>query len=725
MTSEAQSDFKFLGIDLCQDYSRGEVANALAEPPNDEALSEMVQLGVGLSQRSVEASARFFRELVAVRPDNGVLWRNLGQCEKAIRDFKGGAEAFLRAFDCDARPADLLEAGICSLEVLLPEVAVGCAERALATEGLPGPEKAIGHFIVGRALVMSGRFNDAREHLLNALDEDPGLSPAGQYLLIAAANCADLAAVTNLIQQMDNAGWLNSDLIHSVLEALIKKSHFASVLDVFSYARDRLDLLPESFHLAIESARAMGRFELAYELTVTRKDKFPEFSNPGSLVGEIHTLGQLCKLDDKDSAIGHFENFIQRPDRPKLALNPWLLFSFSDDPALLLESGRGYAAEVLATPAKETEEPIGLAVAGHTGKQRSKRPVVAFYGCEFRNHPVADCLRPLLAFQDKQCDVAIFSNHFHSDSITEELKGYVETFVDCSKFDYSSTRNAIQELGVDILVDLSVHTAGGRPDFVSRRLAPVQVSYLGFSGTSGCPGYDFIISDAYITPFGEEDGYSERVLRLDSALLSMNLSSFREDRRASERKALGILEDEDTLLFGFLAQPYKLVKPVAEAIRDVISINPNVRLMLPERTFKTLADAFVALGVDRSKLVCSEFKKLRLDHLARLSACDLLLDSFPYNAHSLAADALSAGTPVLALSGRTFASRVSGSLMACLGQKEFISSSLEEYRILATELARDPGRLAIVRKEILAATMHRDYGAEYAADFYRNVLSAL
>lgn len=725
MSSPVKSDLVFRGLDLLAAYQSGELAKSIGETISDEDLAYFVRLGVSLSQTSSEAAVRFFRELVLVRYDNSVLWRNLGHCEKATGDYKNAAAAFLKSYDRDKRPSDLLEAGICSLEVLLPDVAIGCARRAFATERLTRPEKAIGHFIVGRALVMAGQFNESREHLLNALENNPGLSPAGQYLLIAAANCADLGAVTNLISQMDRAEWLDSDLIHSVLEALIKKSHYASVLDVFTYARDRLNLLPVSYHLAIESARAMGRYELAYELTLTRKHKFPEFSNPGSLVGEIHTLGQLCKLDAKERAIGEFNTFIRAQDRSALALNPWLLFSFLDDPEVLRESGQGYAAEVLGAAASKMEEPKDSQIKVFSGKTQTKRPVVVFYGCEFRNHPVADCLRPLLQYEDRPCDIALLSNHFYSDAMTEELKGYADSFVDCSKLDYSSTRKAAEELGVDILVDLSVHTAGGRPDFVSKRLAPLQISYLGFSGTSGCPGYDFIVSDEYITPQGEERMYSETVLRLGKPLLSMNLSSFNEDRRVYERRVLGIHKGDETVLYGFLAQPYKLVKPVAESIRDILEANANVSLLLPERTFDTLSSAFISLGIAKGRLIKSEFKKSRRDHLARLSACDLLLDSFPYNAHSLAADALSAGTPVLALSGRTFSSRVSGSLMAGLGQEQLITADLGAYRALGSLLAKNPERLASAREQIRLKTAGSDFGSEYASDFYRKLLSVL
>jgi predicted O-linked N-acetylglucosamine transferase (SPINDLY family) len=271
-----------------------------------------------------------------------------------------------------------------------------------------------------------------------------------------------------------------------------------------------------------------------------------------------------------------------------------------------------------------------------------------------------------------------------------------EKFLDLRVTSIEEVVSCARNLKLDIAVDLKGFTEDSRPEIFKARVAPVQISYLGYPGTSGLPEMDYIIADAHVIPEEFFGFYDEKVIQLPDAYQTncrhRNIASVKQSRRD-----LGL--PHDGFIFCSFNASHKISPEMFEAwIRILRRVPESVLWILINDTTarSNLWEWAKSLGLDANRIVfCSNLPVEA--HLGRLSHADLLLDTFPYNAHTTASDALRMGVPVLTLSGKSFASRVSGSLLKVSGMEDLIVESLGEYENLAVEIALDPNRLAQLR----------------------------
>jgi predicted O-linked N-acetylglucosamine transferase (SPINDLY family) len=182
---------------------------------------------------------------------------------------------------------------------------------------------------------------------------------------------------------------------------------------------------------------------------------------------------------------------------------------------------------------------------------------------------------------------------------------------------------------------------------------------------------------------------------------------------------------EEGVVFGCLANPYKFSQKILAAWAEILKAVPDGVLLLgvmaPD-ALRGVQDSLERLGVARSRVIQSVFQPTRDEHFARLKMVDVFLDTYPYNAHSLAADAVSAGVPLVTLVGNSFASRVAGSLNAFLGTSELNAYYPSEYIANAVALAKDAQRRSVLRVQLLQRVSEISWGSAYAADFEEKIL---
>jgi predicted O-linked N-acetylglucosamine transferase (SPINDLY family) len=243
------------------------------------------------------------------------------------------------------------------------------------------------------------------------------------------------------------------------------------------------------------------------------------------------------------------------------------------------------------------------------------------------------------------------------------------------------------------------YTLGNRLSIFALRVAPVQASWLGYAGTMGASFIDYLIADHVVIPAGDEQYYSECVVRLPHCYLPND--DRREIAPAPTREAAG-LPAEGLVLFAF-TNAYKITPPVFAVWMRLLQQTPGSVLWLRgmgEVAQGNLVREAERHGVSRERLVFAPRVAGMAEHLARESLADLYLDTQPYNAHSSACDALWAGVPVLTCAGRSFASRVAASVLSAVGLPELITHTLEEYEAKALELLREPQKLAALQEKL-------------------------
>jgi predicted O-linked N-acetylglucosamine transferase (SPINDLY family) len=236
---------------------------------------------------------------------------------------------------------------------------------------------------------------------------------------------------------------------------------------------------------------------------------------------------------------------------------------------------------------------------------------------------------------------------------------------------------------------------------MARRPCDVQVTWLGYPGTTGAAFMDYLIADAFIIPPGQESAYSERIVRMPHCYQPNDRK--RAIAEPLPRSEYGI--PEDAFVFCCFNQTYKITPDVFAAwIRLLRNVPGSVLWLVDSNRWakQELLERAQAQGVAAERLVFAS-RVPYAAHLARYRVADLALDTFPYTSHTILSDALWCGCPTVGLCGETFASRVSGSLLTAAGLPDLVTYSLGDYEQLAYRIASEPSLLREIRARVAHA----------------------
>jgi predicted O-linked N-acetylglucosamine transferase (SPINDLY family) len=284
--------------------------------------------------------------------------------------------------------------------------------------------------------------------------------------------------------------------------------------------------------------------------------------------------------------------------------------------------------------------------------------------------------------------------------LRQRMRAAAEHFVDLHGLGLPQMAAAIRERNIDILVDVKGATYGSVMQVMAHRPAPLQVSWLGFPGTSGADYIDYLIGDAIVTPLAHEAHFSERIAQMP--LCYQPNDSQRALPQLQPRSIWG-LPEQALVLCGF-HQSYKISREVFASWGRLLQALPDAVLWLlcwNANVQDALTSAAAASGVDPARLVFAP--RLPADqHLSRLAAADIFLDTWPCNAHTTASEALWAGVPPVTLIGETFAHRVAASLLHASGLPELICRDVAQYEQTALQLAAQPALREALRARLVA-----------------------
>jgi predicted O-linked N-acetylglucosamine transferase (SPINDLY family) len=375
--------------------------------------------------------------------------------------------------------------------------------------------------------------------------------------------------------------------------------------------------------------------------------------------------------------------------------HPMALLALSDAPELQLACAQTIVRDLYA------ENPALGPCPRRPLDGDGRRLRVAYVSADFRDHPVSHLLVGVLERHDRRSfEVFGISLRRPQDTpIEQRVRAAFDRFVDVGERSDREIAQLLRELQIDIAVDLMGFTDGLRLGAFAHRAAPVQVSYLGYAGTSGAPYMDFILADEIVIPPGEERHYSERVVRLPHCYLPND--DRREVGSVPTREEAGL--PPTGLVFCAFTNAYKINPAMFDIWMRLLRAAPDSVLWLRgliEEARENLRSEAQTRGVEPDRLMFAPRVAGMAEHLGRLGLADLYLDTLPYNAHSTACDALWAGVPVLTCMGVGFASRVAASALTAVGLSELITSGLAEYERLALDLARRPERLQELRSRL-------------------------
>lgn len=252
--------------------------------------------------------------------------------------------------------------------------------------------------------------------------------------------------------------------------------------------------------------------------------------------------------------------------------------------------------------------------------------------------------------------------------------------------------------GIDILIDLKGFTEGTRTSILSLRPAPIQVNFLGYPGTLGPNLCDYVITDTFCTPVGSAEEFTEALAVLPHSYQPRGCRDIVE--APPSRTTAGL--PEHGFVFCCFNQAYKFTPAVFDVWCRLLQCVPEsvLWLLANHEAEGNLRGEAWNRGVDGSRLIFAKDLP-HAQHLERLQLADLVLDTWPYGAHTTASDALWVGVPIITRPGTTFASRVAGSLLRAVGQSQLIVQDQDNYFDLAYALAVDAARLKELRKALV------------------------
>ena len=365
-----------------------------------------------------------------------------------------------------------------------------------------------------------------------------------------------------------------------------------------------------------------------------------------------------------------------------------------DDPALQLLAARSYVARKL---------PPAPAALSAGRRYHHPRLRVGYLSGDLCTHAVGLLLADLFEQHDRsRVEVFAFCHSVEDGSAyRQRLKSAFEHFESLSHLSDAQAAQRILDCEIDVLVDLHGLSAGMRQGILALRPAPVQVTWLGFIGTTALPWIDYVIADRYALPASLQSMFSEQVLYLDPCFLPGDRR--RELGPSLTRTQAGL--PEAGFVFASFNNAYKLNPVMFDCwLRILRAVPGSVLWLLDDNPGATanLAAFAAGQGLAPDRLVFAP-RVTTAAYRARLALADLFLDNHPYNAGSTANDVLWMGVPMLTLSGRSFVSRMGGSLLNALGLPELVTHSHLQYEETATALAHDPDRLRAIRDRLQCA----------------------
>jgi predicted O-linked N-acetylglucosamine transferase (SPINDLY family) len=327
---------------------------------------------------------------------------------------------------------------------------------------------------------------------------------------------------------------------------------------------------------------------------------------------------------------------------------------------------------------------------------------IGYVSPDFRGHVIMYFFSPLLAFHDRsRFRIYCYADVDTPDATSRWVETMADSWVPSAGMSDAELAEKIVADGIDILVDLSGHTASNRLRLFTMKPAPVQVSWLGYPATTGLSAMDYRISDRVADPVGVTDRFhSETVIRLSGRFLCYCPDAKPPDVSPLPARANG------WVTFGSFNNLAKISPDVLSLWGKLLRSIPDARLFLKSRYF---ADAVTrercyavleAEGVDRGRIRLAPFVPGSHGHMASYAEMDISLDPFPYNGTTTTCESLWMGVPVITLAGGHHAARVGASLLTGIGMDELVASSREEYLGIAARLAGDVERLALLRKQL-------------------------
>jgi predicted O-linked N-acetylglucosamine transferase (SPINDLY family) len=621
-----------------------------------------VNLGNALKdQGNLDAAVACYLRALQLNPHLAVVHSNLGNVLQDQGNLDAAVASYRRALSLQP---DYAEAhnnlGQALQKQGKSEEAVASCRRAIELN----PHFAAAHTNLGNALQDQGKLDDAVACYRRAVELEPGL-----------------AAVHNNLGTVFFALGRFSEAVASCRRALELKSDYAEACYNLGNA-----LLSQA-----KPTEAAACYRQALEL------------KPG--YAEAHNnLGSAWKDQGLlDEAVACYRRALElKPDYAIAHSN--LLYTLHYCPSV---NSAELADEHAEYDRRHATSLRGIFQPLQDSRDRHHRLRVGFVSPDLGRHPVGYFLVRVLENMDhNQFQTVCYSDRRLKDDLTFRLQAAATDWRDVAGTSDARLAEQIRTDRIDILFDLTGHSGNNRLLVFARKPAPVQITWIGYEGTTGLEAMDYLLADRHVLPEGSEQYCQEHVLRMPDGYLCYDPPAV-----APPVGPLPALQT-GSVTFGSFNNLAKITAAVVAVWAKILNAVPTARLIMKYRGLgdppvkERFLDLFAAQGIDANRLDLRPFGA-HADYLATYQEVDLALDPFPFSGSTVTCESLWMGVPVVTCPGASFASRHSLTHLSNVGLTEMIARDFSDYVELAVSVSDDLPRLAALRaglRERMAAS---------------------
>jgi len=618
---------------------------------NNQSEAALYNLATAYSnQKKFVEAERFYKQTLIVNPKNIRALQELGALQMRKAQFQAACDFYKRALDLDPNNAKTLsDIGESQRRLGFLDDALKVLERSLSLE--PNNADTLNRF--GNALYQLGKLENAKVAFENALQLNPTMSDA--YISLG-----------NIYRDME----MSIDAMLAYDKALACDQN--SVVAIANKG--------QLWTAAAQYQDALIAFKHANDIN-------PDFKNLAGAI--LNAKLNLCDWSGLGDPTKELHSKIQQG---KPVLEPFLTHIIFNSLKIQRKAAEIYYQDRFGLIKQQGKARVGA-------PSSKNRIVVAYLSADFRSHPISFLMAELFEIHDRsQFEIIGISFSSVVDGMQKRVSSAFEHYIQAHNKSDQEVADIMLKMGVDIAIDLGGYTQNSRFGVFSRRVAPIQMSYLGYLGTTGSDCIDYIIADDEIIPAESQKYYTEKIAYLPS--YQVNDSKRCISERIFTKEELGI--PKDAFVYCCFNNNYKILPEVFASWMRILEKVPNSVLFLYVQNHdaqENLKQEALKRGIDTARLIFGG-RLSPAEYLARYRVADLFLDTFPYNAGTTASDSLWAGVPVLTRQGETFSSRVASSLLKAIGLPQLITKTVDEYEELACSLAGKPSQLNEIKEKL-------------------------
>jgi predicted O-linked N-acetylglucosamine transferase (SPINDLY family) len=578
---------------------------------------------------------------------------------------------------------------------------------------------------IGYAFTQQDRFQEAQDILMQGYEINPKHQSILLNLAAACHRANDFQKARHFYEELLSVNPSHVQALKSYGHLLYKTGNLIEAINSLLYLTDIQPDCADNWYLlgcayqdnfqdedaikcfkqvlsldsnAIKACYNLGRIEEAKGHLTSAKKYYLDALKKNPNFSEVLVVLGTCYLDmaDYDNAQFYIQKALENAKEQYLQIGSIHLYSLNFMPHMpeleIYQNHLKWGNDMIA----HCNNPFN-----HIHKKNRRKKIrIGYVSPDFRRHSVVYFILPILKYHDpNQFKIYIYSNVMRPDEITDKIRKQAHEYRNICGMNTNAAAKLIIEDQLDILIDLAGHTLHNRLDIFAMKPAPIQITYLGYPGTSGLTTIDYRITDNIADPV-DTLHYTEKLIRIAPPFVC-----YQPPDNAPEPSDLP-MNQNGYITFGSFNYLGKINDNVIQLWIELLKQIPNAQLVLKSRPFhdsqmcKRFQEMFISKGISQKRLNFRGSTPGLYQHLSHYHDIDIALDPFPYNGTTTTCEALWMGVPVLTIAGNVHSERVGTVLMKCLGLDDWVTIDEKQFIRQACLFSEHPHLLSKLRRNL-------------------------